>query len=232
MGDSSTTTRRPTRELLSALRNILRRPMHLIFQTGAGEASWERFPRWYINLRLSRLLGDRDAGPRRAIREEIARIGGDILEVACGPGIEYEGIRRAGLNVTYTGVDVTPKMVELARRRFPEARFLLADVQQLPFSDGSFDLVFAKDLFEHLTGFEPGITEMYRVARRAVVVHFFRPLVDGPTDYRIDSGSGFRDNRYSRQEVLAFAGRLGAGAYDIMTVESKSSGHLLRITKA
>ena len=40
-----------------------------------------------------------------------------------------------------TGIDFSEKMVAIAKRMFPEIRFRQGDAQDLPFEDGSFDLV-------------------------------------------------------------------------------------------
>lgn len=67
------------------------------------------------------------------------------LDVACGTGIATAELlgRWPGLNVI--GVDISPRMVELARTLVPEGRFRVASVHRLPFDDGEFDLVTALD---------------------------------------------------------------------------------------
>ncbi len=190
-------------------------------------------PLWYIRWRLGKQLGAWDSAPRRALRNQISPVGGRVLEVACGPGIEYEGLRRAGLNVDYTGVDVTPRMVSVCASRFPQAKFLVGDVEHLPFPDASFDVVFTKDLFEHLPGFETGLSEMYRVAKRLVLVHFFLPLVEGATVYGFHPESAFRYNRYSKPDVVRFAFSLGTASVEVIPIQSGTGvSHLLRLGKA
>src|SRR5579859_7318777 len=147
---------------LTALRRTFLRRL----QGGSSTASWERLPKWYIRWRLARQLGSWDVAPRRALRAEMANVGGSVLEVACGPGIEYYGMRRDGLELRYVGVDFTPAMIAICRRNHPGGTFLVASVDSLPFARDSFDTVVAKDLFEHLAGYEAGVSEMYRVAKR------------------------------------------------------------------
>jgi ubiquinone/menaquinone biosynthesis C-methylase UbiE len=55
-------------------------------------------------------------------------------------------------------------------QRDPDLRGTVCDAQRLPFVDGSFDLVLVQDGIHHLRNPALGITEMLRVARRAVVV--------------------------------------------------------------
>lgn len=218
--------------MVEQLSQTLRRTLLRRFQSGQQAATWDHMPRWYIRMRLARQLGSWDSAPRRALRAEIARVGGSVLEVAVGPGIEYYGMQQAGMKVDYTGVDVTPAMVDLCKQRFPDARFLVADVKQLPFPDNHFDVVMAKDLFEHLDGFEAALNEMYRVARREVLVYFFIPLAAGQTVYATHPESGFRYNRYAAEDVIAYARRLGAAAVDATTIQDGATwGDLVRIVK-
>jgi SAM-dependent methyltransferase len=62
-----------------------------------------------------------------------------LLDVASGPGaLTAETANRGACPV---GVDLSPKMVELARRLHPAIEFREADVEHLPFSNHTFDAV-------------------------------------------------------------------------------------------
>lgn len=69
--------------------------------------------------------------------------GQDALDVACGTG--NATIPAAQRGARLTGLDLTPKLIEIARRRAEEAgveaTFLEGDAERLPFDDGSFDRV-------------------------------------------------------------------------------------------
>ena len=91
---------------------------------------------------------------------------GDILDFGCGAG-RVAGVL-AGAARSVTGVDVSAAMLDLARARVPEARFLLVDGGPLPFADASFDVVLAIDSFPFLvqTGtIKPQLAEIARVMR-------------------------------------------------------------------
>jgi glycogen synthase len=61
--------------------------------------------------------------------------------------------------------DVSPEMLEEARRRWPELELVQADARALPFDDASFDLVLAIDLVTHLPSLDEGVKELARVVR-------------------------------------------------------------------
>lgn len=213
--------------------SVLRRSFLRALQWGSPNASWERLPGWYVRWRLVRQLGSWDSPPRRALRLEIAEVGGSVLEVACGPGIEYGGINKAGLQVRYVGVDITPTMIAICQRNYPGITFQVAGVDSLPFPDSSFDTVFAKDLFEHLPGYETGLREMFRVTKRQVLIYFFLPLTEGTAEQGIHPESGFLYNHYSRAELERFARSLNPRSVEITRINDRNSeGHLVKIEKA
>ncbi len=61
------------------------------------------------------------------------------LDVATGTG--EVAIRAAAAGADVTGIDIAPGVIAEARAKAPALRFELADVQALPFPDGSFDVV-------------------------------------------------------------------------------------------
>jgi len=81
-------------------------------------------------LRFEALL---EAVPPGALGPELR-----LLDAGCGLGHLLEHLERTGRRVDYTGVDVSPRLIEAARRRHPEARFEVADLREL---EGEWDLV-------------------------------------------------------------------------------------------
>jgi SAM-dependent methyltransferase len=85
-----------------------------------------------------------------------------VLEVGCGAGTMAERVRDE-LGAQIVAVDSSERMIELTRERGIEA--YVADVQELPFSDGEFDCVFAGWLLYHVLDRERAISECARVLR-------------------------------------------------------------------
>ncbi len=68
----------------------------------------------------------------------LALSGGErVLDVACGTGNAALVAQRAGANVT--GLDTSPRLLEVARERMPSGEFVHGDAAQLPFGDATFD---------------------------------------------------------------------------------------------
>jgi SAM-dependent methyltransferase len=110
---------------------------------------------WFFVARrriLSRLLDEILDGARNP----------RILDVGCGTGATMGFLERYG---EVTGVDISPQAVKYAREQ-GRARLCLADGAHLPFVEGSFDLVTALDLLEHLEQEPVGLGEMWRVLKK------------------------------------------------------------------
>ena len=87
---------------------------------------------------------------------------GHVLDVGCGPGWHAERIaERTGAHVV--AADQSPRMVELAADRGLEA--VVADVQALPFDEGSYDCALAGWMLYHVRDLDRGVAELARVLR-------------------------------------------------------------------
>ena len=84
-----------------------------------------------------------------------------ILDVGCGTGANLKMLSEFG---DAEGVDVSPDAVEFCRERgLPNVR--LGAAEELPYESGSFDVVTALDVVEHLDDDVGGLREMRRVLR-------------------------------------------------------------------
>lgn len=117
------------------------------------------------NLEARRSIYDRQEGvdPRETAFTAIAEARPRrILEVGGGPG-ELAARLAGELVAEVVMVDLSARMVELARRRGVDAR--IGDVQDLPFPEGSFDVAVAAWMLYHVPDLDRGLRELARVLR-------------------------------------------------------------------
>ena len=101
--------------------------------------------------------------------ERVADLAGSdpVLDLGCGPGHVAAFLADAG--ATVTGLDASPRMVELAREAYPDLAFEVGDLRSLlrPRTAPAWGAVLAVQCLMHLAPSElaPAVAEMVRVLR-------------------------------------------------------------------
>ena len=126
-----------------------------------------------------------------------------VLELACGSANDYRTFVECGLAryLDYRGIDLTPKNITNARRRFPGVAFDVGDITRIDAPDGAYDYVIASDIFEHLSpeAREEALDEATRLARRGLALTFFN-MAEIP-EHEINPRRVYYWNRLSRPRI-------------------------------
>jgi demethylmenaquinone methyltransferase/2-methoxy-6-polyprenyl-1,4-benzoquinol methylase len=128
-------------------------------------------------------LGIHKGWRKKAVKFLAAKKPKSILDVASGTAdFAIEGLKTGADKVT--GVDISAKMLEIGKQKIQQlglhekVQLQLADAEQLPFSDNSFDAItvgFGVRNFENL---DKGLKEMLRVLKpggTVVILEFSKP---------------------------------------------------------
>ncbi len=90
-----------------------------------------------------------------------------VLDVGCGAGVDLARFARGG--AVTTGVDLAPSAIALARANFAQqglaGEWCIANGEELPFVDASFDFVFAHGVVQYTADPERLVGECHRVLR-------------------------------------------------------------------
>ncbi|MCU0642315.1 MAG: class I SAM-dependent methyltransferase [archaeon] len=89
--------------------------------------------------------------------------GKKVLDLGCGPGRYASILSKKGAIVT--GVDNSRVSIELAKEEAPQARFIIGDVENLPFKSCEFDIVLAALVVGHLKSWKKVFKEAKRVLK-------------------------------------------------------------------
>ena len=130
-------------------------------------------------------------GGRKARFGALAEIGDlegrSVLDVGCGFGDLYGFLSGRDIHFDYTGVDVSPEFIEIARRAYPDAKFFVADFENDPVI-GEYDWAFASGVFtikisDNEMFARNMMRKMFEVCKRGMAVDFLIPICTNGDEY-------------------------------------------------
>jgi SAM-dependent methyltransferase len=193
--------------------------LRIVFYTAAGEASdptywqryWEGTENFYQNG-VTRL-------PEYAVLRRHFRDGSFLLDAGCGKGYMVRRLLADGYRVR--GLDFDQGSVLDAVRRSGHFPADVADLNRLPYQDGTFDGVVIAGTIEHIPdGIEPGLRETFRVLRPGGALVLTIPYINPVRKaclpfYLLREALGWKPSRrfhqyvFSRGSVLAALKEVG-----------------------
>jgi ubiquinone/menaquinone biosynthesis C-methylase UbiE len=145
--------------------------------TVMGGRWWDPFRAQWELIWARNAVRDLDSLLRRYVTPE-AR----VLDGGCGTGANLARLRRLGLPFgSYTGVDFSPSMLALARRRFgdpPDVTFRQGDATALEDAGERYDVIVATWLLDHLSepaAFVNGVQRFLVPGGRLLLLFYSRP---------------------------------------------------------
>jgi ubiquinone/menaquinone biosynthesis C-methylase UbiE len=140
-----------------------------------------------------------------------------VLDIAVGTGWSTEQFVRSDAYVT--AIDLTPAAVELTKKRLElyglRADVRVADAQNLPFPDASFDFVLAFGCLMHMPDTAQAVHEIHRVLApggRAAAMMYYRHSLH--FWYYILFGKGIVRGKLLRMSIQELVNRYTDGAYE------------------
>ena len=101
---------------------------------------------------------------QRALEAIEPLAGKTLLDAGCGSGLALELALARGAVIS--GVDAASALVDIARKRLPQANLQVGDIETLPFDDRSFDRVCAFNSVQYAADPMHALRELRRVARQ------------------------------------------------------------------
>lgn len=97
-----------------------------------------------------------------------------VLDLGCGDGLNTHVLSQMGVR-DVTGVDISDKLLKLAKKLNPKNKFLLSSAEKLPFKDNMFDIVLVDSVFHHFMSYDKAISEIRRVLKQKGRLCFIEP---------------------------------------------------------
>lgn len=137
-----------------------------------------------------RSVGWRDRDTQRRRFEALTAVaplqGKSILDLGCGLGDFYSFLNEKNIACDYTGWDLSGKMIDACRQKYPGATFDQVDVLCTT-DEHTFDVVFGSGLFciplEDETFYERIMARMFAMCREAAAFNMISAYVDYREDY-------------------------------------------------
>ncbi|MBU1017692.1 class I SAM-dependent methyltransferase [Patescibacteria group bacterium] len=135
--------------------------------------------------------------------------GKKTLDAGAGTGRLSVRLTEAGAEVT--ALDLSPEMLTILKSKNRKIETVEGDLEDMPFEDESFDMVFSSLAMVHLKKIEPFLDECYRVLKDdgklvLVNIHYRKPLIlkDEKGKYIIKCYNHFPRHVREAAEALAF----------------------------
>ncbi|MBV8218175.1 MAG: class I SAM-dependent methyltransferase [Solirubrobacterales bacterium] len=146
-------------------------------------------------------------GRRRIVRAELDRLplraGARVLDAGCGSGRTLDELSPYG---EVSGIELDPGAAELARGR-GRGDVVVGRLEELPWEDGSFDLITCLDVIEHTPDDRVTLQELRRVSRPGGFLLVTVPAYQGLWSMHDVANHHYR--HYSRGMMRAAAGEAG-----------------------
>lgn len=137
-----------------------------------------------------------------------------LLDVGCGPGSITADLASRLTGGHVTGVDASAEIIDQARGQYGDQdnlTFAQADVYGLEFADGTFDVVHAHQVLQHLSDPVRALVEMRRVLRPGGILAVrdcdYSGFTWAPSDPRLDRWMELYHQVTQRNSAEADAGR-------------------------
>ncbi len=99
--------------------------------------------------------------------------GSKVIEIGCGTGDLLHSLAP----VRGVGIDISPKMIEIARSKYPDLDFLVGDAEDLPLSE-PFDYVILSDVIGYMEDVQRAFEQIRKVCHEGtrVIVTYYNYL--------------------------------------------------------
>jgi SAM-dependent methyltransferase len=144
--------------------------MEFIFPTGRAWALDLGYPPDLLE-RVPEASAESFAGVANPFALGTLEPGQEVLDLGSGAGTDsLVAAQMVGADGRVTGLDMTPEMVDKARRSAAAAgvenvEFLAGDAESLPFEDASFDIVISNGVIDLIPDKDAVFSELFRVLR-------------------------------------------------------------------
>ena len=90
--------------------------------------------------------------------------GKTTISLGCGSGEDCNYLKLQGAE-RVVGIDTSEKLIEIARTSYPDCDFQVMDMEQLDFTENSFDFAYSSLAIHYIENWHKVLSEVYRVLK-------------------------------------------------------------------
>jgi ubiquinone/menaquinone biosynthesis C-methylase UbiE len=166
------------------------------------------------------------------IKKRIGSQSLSVIEMGCGNGERLELARQLGMRCDWTGIDISPALIDECKKRYPESQWHLGDVLNPEIAVGKckFDVALFCHVLEIVQSPELALTKSKQIAS-TTVIEFFRPPSDSPDQTEIlfmkESESPYLRHSINRDTYFQWLVRAGFVSVEIVRTFGTYEVHIL-----
>ena len=195
--------------------------------SNAWQAMW---PAFLENARRNyETVTTQPTAPQRVLLAALQNLAGEgerFLFAGCGHAPSRQYLTANGLKLDYTGVDISPELIDMAREHYGRADdFQVCSIDTLPFADRSFNGVVLEGVIQCTYDPAAALKECARVAERFLIVHWTPIFHSRPTGHfvRQSGGAQFVETVFNEQDLVKEIINAGFLLRDVVCIERKKA---------
>lgn len=130
-----------------------------------------------------------------------------VLCIGCGSGEECEYFFKQGVK-RVVGIDISSNLIKNAKKSYPEIEFQVMDMEELEFSDNSFDYVYSSLALHYVKDWTKPLSEIHRVLKKDGIFLFsvHNPIKSGAERVNIEDSKalliGYSQNKEKQKHKI------------------------------
>jgi ubiquinone/menaquinone biosynthesis C-methylase UbiE len=127
-----------------------------------------------------------EAGYRRLLQRLVSLAGPErlkagckVVDLGCGSGAVIQRLS-SQCEADCVGVDISPKLIEIASKKYPAVEFRVGNILTLDDADETYDVVLYSGVLHHFPEMDPVLCEGFRVLKKGGCLLAFDPNQSNP----------------------------------------------------
>ncbi len=126
-----------------------------------------------------------------------------IIDCGCGMATDYNGFKKDNYKIDYTGLDSCRFFIDINATH--GIKMINAELEKdLRIVSNSYDVVYCREVLEHLNGYEKCLSELIRIGIKEVIIVFFIKPAEEDDKINYWESEDLYHNKYNKDKLEKF----------------------------